>query len=242
MFDKSADIYDAIYSFKDYETEATEIHRLIQERKPGARTLLDVACGTGAHLEHLARHYEVEGLDLEGALLEMARARLPDVSLHKGDMVDFELDKTFDVVTCLFSSIGYVETETDLGRAIESMAKHLEPGGVLIVEPWLEPGVFTDGHLDMTPVDEPDLKVARVSRSSIEDGASILEFQYLVARTDGISHFTETHRLGLFSKEQHVRAFEAARLSVDYHPGGLMGRGLYVATKRVGIGVSGAKV
>ena len=231
MFDKSADLYDAIYSFKDYAAEAAEIHRLIQERKPGARTLLDVACGTGAHLEQLARDYEVEGLDLEGALLEMARARLPDVSLHKGDMVSFDLEKTFDVVTCLFSSIGYVETETNLGSAIETMARHLEPGGVLIVEPWLEPGVFTDGHLDMTLVDEPELKVARVNRSRIDDGVSVLEFQYLVARGDGISHFTETHRLGLFSTDQHVRAFEAAGLSVDHDPEGLMGRGLYVATK-----------
>ena len=231
MFDKSADIYDAIYSFKDYAAEAAEIHRLIQERKPGAGTLLDVACGTGAHLEHLARHYDVEGLDLEGALLETARARLPDVSLHKGDMVSFELDKTFDVVTCLFSSIGYVETEANLARAIETLARHLEPGGVLIVEPWLEPDVFTDGHLDMTLVDEPELKVARVNRSRIVGGVSVLEFQYLVARADGIAHFTETHRLGLFTKDQHVQAFEAVGLSVDHDPEGPMGRGLYVGIK-----------
>ena len=231
MFDKSADIYDALYFFKDYVAEAAEIHRLIQERKPGARTLLDVACGTGAHLEHLGRNYEVEGLDLEGALLEMARARLPDVSLHKGDMVSFELDKNYDVVTCLFSSIGYVETETNLRRAIEAMAKHLGPRGVLIVEPWLEPDIFTDGHLDMTLVDQPDLKIARMNRSHIEDGASVLDFHYLVARRDGISHFTETHRLGLFTKDQHIRAFEAAGLSVDHDPEGLMGRGLYIGVK-----------
>lgn len=232
MFDKSADIYDALYSFKDYAAEAAEIHRLIQERRPEARTLLDVACGTGAHLEQLGRHFEAEGLNLEGALLEVARGRLPDVSLHKGDMVSFDLDKTYDVVTCLFSSIGYVETETNLRRAIETMAKHLEPGGVLIVEPWLEPDVFTDGHLDMTLVDDQDLKVARMNRSRIEDGVSVLAFDYLVARSDGISHFTETHRLGLFTKDQHIRAFEAAGLSVDHDPEGLMGRGLYVATKR----------
>jgi len=231
MFDRSADIYDAIYSFKDYAAEVAAVDGLIQKRKPGAKTLLDVACGTGAHLEHLAASYEVEGLDIEGALLEVARRRMPDVVLHRGDMTDFDLEKTFDVITCLFSAIGYVQTEKGLGRAIAAMVRHLEPGGVLIVEPWLGPDVFEDGRIDMTLVDEPGLKIARTNNSSIEDGISVLEFHYLVTRPEGTTHFSETHRLGLFTTEQHLRAFEAAGLDADYDPEGLMGRGLYVAVR-----------
>ena len=231
MFDKSADIYDAIYSFKDYAAEAAAIDSLIQKRKSGAKTLLDVACGTGAHVEHLSHYYDAEGLDLDGGMLEIARARLPEASLHKGDMTSFELDKTYDAVTCLFSSIGYVETEANLRSAIDTMAKHLEPRGVLIVEPWFEPDAFRDGHIDMTLVDEPDLKVARMNVSTIEGGISVLNFQYLVTRPDGISHFAETHRCGLFTKDQHIAAFEAAGLAVEHEPKGLMGRGLYIGTR-----------
>ena len=231
MFHKSADIYDAVYSFKDYATEAATIDTLIQSRMPGAKRLLDVACGTGAHIAHLADHYEVEGLDLDGGMLEIARQRLPDVVLHKGDMAGFDLDKTFDAITCLFSSIAYVETEENLVQAIETMARHLEPGGVLIVEPWLEPDVFEDGHIAISVVDEPDLKVARMARSRIENGVSVLEFHYLVNRPDGVSQFTEEHRAGLFTREQHERAFEAAGLAVDHDPEGLMGRGIYVGVR-----------
>jgi SAM-dependent methyltransferase len=231
MFHKSADIYDAVYSFKDYATEAATIDTLIQSRMPGAKRLLDVACGTGAHIAHLADHYEVEGLDLDGGMLEIARQRLPDVVLHKGDMAGFDLDKTFDAITCLFSSIAYVETEENLVHAIKTMARHLVPGGVLIVEPWLEPDVFEDGHMAISVVDEPDLKVARMARSRIENGVSVLEFHYLVNRPDGVSQFTEEHRAGLFTTEQHVRAFEAAGLSVDHDPEGLMGRGIYVGAR-----------
>lgn len=231
MFAKSADIYDKIYSFKDYAGDAAAIHDLIQKHNPEARTLLDVACGTGAHMEHLARSYEVEGLDLDGDLLEIARRRLPDVVLHKGDMTDFDLKKTFDVITCLFSSIGYVETEESLSRALATMARHLLPGGVLIVEPWLGPDVFEEGRIDMTLVDEPDLKIARANNSSVQDGVSVLEFHYLVTRPEGTTHFTETHRLGLFTAEQHLRAFEASGLDAGYDPEGLMGRGLYVAVR-----------
>src|SRR4030095_7263880 len=110
MFTKSAQFYDALYHFKDYAAAAEQLHALIQETCPGASTLLDVACGTGKHLEYLRAYYRVEGLDLNAQLLEVARKRCPGVLFHQGNMVDFNLDRSFDVVTCLFSSIGYVKT------------------------------------------------------------------------------------------------------------------------------------
>ena len=135
MFDKSARLYDAIYSFKDYAAEAARVHELIQQRAPGATTLLDVACGTGKHLEHLRAHYDAEGLDLNADLLAIARERNPETKLHEVDMVDFDLDEQFDAVTCLFSSIGYVQTVERLDQAIATMARHLSARGVLVVEP-----------------------------------------------------------------------------------------------------------
>ena len=58
-------------------------------------------------------------------------------ALEVADMTSFDLGRRFDVVTCLFSSIGYVGTAERLDQAIATMAAHLEPGGTLIVEPWL---------------------------------------------------------------------------------------------------------
>ena len=107
VFTKSAAFYDALYSWKDYQGEVEKLTAVIRSRVPDARTLLDVACGTGRHLELLSDGYRVEGLDLDAQLLAVARERLPSVPLHSGDMRDFELGRRFDVVTCLFSSIGY---------------------------------------------------------------------------------------------------------------------------------------
>ena len=138
MFTKSAAFYDALYSFKDYPGEAERLHALIQERTPPAsapRTLLDVACGTGHHLQYLRRWYTVEGVDLDAGLLDLARQRLPDVPLHQRDMADFDLGRRFDAVVCLFSAIGYVKTADRLRRAVACLAAHVAPGGVLVVEP-----------------------------------------------------------------------------------------------------------
>jgi len=229
VFSRSAPIYDAIYaSIRDYPREAAQLDALIQERRADARTLLDVACGTGAHLEHLAGKYEVEGLDLDPEMLAVARERLPDAIFHEGDMVSFDLDKCFDAVVCMFSSIGYVKTEERLRDAIASMARHLEPGGVLVVEPWLSPDVWGKPHVGAVFVDEPELKIARLNVPETEGTVSIVDFQYLVGTLNGVEHFSEHHELGLFTVDQYLDAFRAAGLAVDHDPEGPMGRGLYV--------------
>lgn len=230
VFSRSARLYDAVYaSIRDYPREAAELDRLIQERRPGARTLLDVACGTGAHLEHLTG-YEVEGLDLDPEMLGVARERLPNVPLHEGDMADFDLGKRFDAVVCMFSSIGYVRTAERLRSAVASMARHLEPGGVLVVEPWLSPEVWVDRHVGAVFVDQPELKIARMNVGEREGNLSIFEFEYLVGTPNGLERFNERHELGLFTVEQYLEAFRAAGLEVDHDPEGPMGRGLYIGS------------
>jgi SAM-dependent methyltransferase len=230
VFTRSARFYDAIYSWKDYLAETERLDGLIRERRPAARTLLDVACGTGLHLEHLRDRYEVEGLDLDPELLEIARGRLADVPLREGDMRDFELGKRFDVVTCLFSSIGYAKTEESLRAAIATMARHLEPGGVLVVEPWLTPESYRTPHVGAVFVDEPELKIARVNIAERGVGTSVIVFHYVVGTPEEIDRFEERHELGLFTHEQYLEAFRAAGLSVEHDSEGLMGRGLYLGT------------
>jgi SAM-dependent methyltransferase len=232
VFRRSARLYDAVYAtMKDYRAEAERVHELVEARRPGARTLLDVACGTGAHLEHLARHYDVEGLDLDPDMLAVARERLPGVPLHEADMAAFELGRTFDAVVCLFSSIAYVRTLERLERAVASMAAHLEPGGVLVIEPWVLPEQWDARRLHAVFVDEPDLKIARMSVPPPLAREQTLEFHYLVATRDGIEHFTERHDIAMFTHDEYVGAVGAAGVRVEHDPDGLVGRGLYVGVR-----------
>jgi ubiquinone/menaquinone biosynthesis C-methylase UbiE len=229
VFTKTAAFYDAVYSFKDYPAEAARLRDLITRHTQGG-TLLDVACGTGGHLQHLRQWYTVEGLDLDPQLLEVARQRLPDVPLYQADMTAFELGRRFDAVVCLFSSIGYVKTVDGLQRAIVCMARHVAPGGVLVVEPWFAPETYRVGHVAALFVDRPQLKIARMNVSEVRGRISVLNFQYLVGTPDGVEHFAERHELGLFTRGEHEAAFGAAGLEVTYDPQGLIGRGLYVGT------------
>src|SRR5215470_2925065 len=122
----AARAYDLFYKEKDYRAEASAVVALAEQYAPGARSLLDVACGTGLHLTHLAAHYPiVAGVDVSEEMLVEARAAAPDVPFEPGDMRTFDLGKQFDVVTCLFSAIGYMTEEADLRAAVANMARHV---------------------------------------------------------------------------------------------------------------------
>jgi SAM-dependent methyltransferase len=232
MYTKSAEFYDAIYSWKNYAAEAEICRGFIQQYKRSAgTTLLDVACGTGMHMQQLQQWYTVEGLDLDPELLKIAAGRCPGGTLHEGNMIDFELGKQFDIVTCLFSSIGYTRTVDKLNQTVQTFARHVVPGGVVLFEPWLMPGQYIPRNIHARFVDLPDLKIARMNASRVEDGISFLDFHYLIGTPDGVEHVTESHALGLFTDEEYRAALQGAGLEVHFDTPGLDGRGVYIGVK-----------
>jgi ubiquinone/menaquinone biosynthesis C-methylase UbiE len=233
MFTKSRQFYDALYKFKDYSAASEELHALIQKLRPDAKSLLDCACGTGRHLEYLQKHYEIEGLDVSRDMLDIARKRIPAVPLHEGDMVDFNLRKSFDVVTCLFCSIGYVKTSENMQSAVSCMASHLLPGGILVLEPWLTPTSYIPGKVVANFVNEPELKIAWIYTSEISCQLSKFDIHYLVGTPHSVEYFIEKEEMGLFTHEKYLEAFSKANIAVDYDPKGLFGYGMYVGVKKL---------
>ena len=227
---RAARWYDAIYGFKDYAAEAEMIRSRVIERRPGARRLLDVACGTGEHLKHLRAHFDVEGLDASAEMLDIARAKLPGVPLHLGDMRRFKLGRTFDAAMCMFGAMGHLDTADEVAEAVACIARHLEPGGVLIVEPFLTPERFTDGKLSGRFIDEEKLKLARVGQSRREGDKAILDMHHLMATPDGVESFVERMVLTLFPLDVFRQAMSAVGMTIDFDPKGPMDRGLFVGT------------
>jgi SAM-dependent methyltransferase len=227
-YDKSARIYDLLYvgtGIKDYHAETAELDRLIKESCPTARTLLDVACGTGAHLAELRQRYEVEGADLSPAMLAVARERLPGVPLHQADMRTLDLGRRFDAVICLFSSIGYVTDPTEMRSTVARLAAHVAPGGVLILDGWVRPDEWRESFRPEPDIarDEATL-VVRLAHSRREGNVTAMDMHHLVQTAQGIDYFVERHRLALTATADYVSAVESAGLAARVIPNYMPGR------------------
>lgn len=73
---------------------------------PGGGAILDVGCGTGAHLEMYQRYgCRLFGIDASASMLEQARARLGDrADLRRGDAAHMEYEaQSFDLVLCMLA-------------------------------------------------------------------------------------------------------------------------------------------
>ncbi len=232
-------LYDMLYLSrgKDFAAEAKVVADLILTRRPQATSLLDVGCGTGEHLATWRTMFpHVEGVDVSPDMVAVARAKLPDVPIHLGDMRDFRLDRSVDGICTLFSTLGYMPSTAELDTAVANLTGHLPPGGVLVAEPWWFPERFLDGHIGHDVIRTGEATVARVVRSTTVDGTSRLEAHYVAADAHGIRSFVHVQRFTLFTHADYRRAFVRAGCDVEYLPepeaGMTAGRGLFVGVRR----------
>ena len=131
-YTKFGQFYDAVMG--DNTRAATFVRSLITQHKPEARTLLELACGTGAVLAHLARDYEVAGLDLSAEMLALARRKLPRVKFFRANMTTFDLGRKFDVIICVADSINHVLSFAGWRKVFRRAAAHLAHDGLFIFD------------------------------------------------------------------------------------------------------------
>jgi SAM-dependent methyltransferase len=152
VFDAYAAYYDLLNRGKDYEAEAAYIDTLLQRHLPGARHILELGCGTGAHAERFAsRGYSVTGIDRSQEMVKRANARrasLPEdiarrMEFTVGDIASVRVARTFDAVVSLFHVFSYLTTNSALHEAMQTSATHLRAGGLLCFDYWHGPGVLT---------------------------------------------------------------------------------------------------
>ena len=231
-----ADLYDTFCNGieKDFAGQAGQIAALVRRARPHARTLLDVACGTGEHAKYLSEvhGFEVDGIDISPEMIERTRAKCPRGRFDVGDMVDFQLGRRYDGVLNLFGAIAHAGTVPRLRDTLACMRDHLVPGGIAVVQPYLTPDELQVGTAEYT-VESGNLRVMRTRRSERDGHRQRLYFHYTVEGPDGTQELDEAHDLALFTVEETLGAFFAVGLAATYDPGSpdeLGGKGFYVAS------------
>ena len=234
-FARSTHIYDDLYQkSRDYKSQAAQISKWIHIRKPDAKSLLDIACGTGLHLSYLAPYYEVAGIDINPAMVEIAKSRNSGINVWIGNMKDFNIGKTFDTIICMFSSITYADTVEGLNMTLANFARHLNPNGICIVEPFVTPEVWRDGiGLGLRTAESTNKKVVMVDRAERSGRRVRREIIYVVATPDRIEQIYEEYTFPLFAHEEYEIAFRLAGFDIEFDKKGFVeGRGMYFGKKR----------
>jgi SAM-dependent methyltransferase len=100
-------------------------------RLPAGGRVLDLGCGNGAKIARLGERFEVVAVDISEQQLELARARLPQATLLRGDFGDLDFSAgTFDAITALYS-IMHVPRQEHRGL-FERIAGWLKPDGLFL--------------------------------------------------------------------------------------------------------------
>jgi len=131
-YSKFFQFYDRVMG--DRSDAANYIRDLIELYHPDAKTLLEIACGTGALLGRLSESYEVTGLDRSRPMLAIARKRLPHIRLLRQDMTNFRIDRRVDAIVCAFDAINHLHPFADWRKTFRSVASHLNGGGVFVFD------------------------------------------------------------------------------------------------------------
>jgi len=135
QFELIAPYYDALMAGVPYGRWIDYIEDILKRLEYRPKSILDVACGTGNVTERLAaRGYEVVGVDIAPAMIDIAREKRTGVEYHVQDMADLKLARKFDLAISLFDSLNYI-TDTDrLRQGMRRVAEHLNDGGLFIFD------------------------------------------------------------------------------------------------------------
>ncbi len=204
-----ATYYDHIPGYRD----RGDVGFYVDEATQSEGSVLEVCCGTGRLLVPIARKdIEVTGIDLSPYMLGRCRDKLKNesarvrsrVRLVESDMRDFELDQKFSLAFIAFRSFQHLTTPADQRACLETIRRHLQPGGRLILD-------LFNPNLEYLAADNVGVESPPDSEFTMPDGTGVLRSQRLVSKNlaDQINNveFIYRHSLVDGSVQKHVHAF-----------------------------------
>ena len=222
-----------------FTAERTEQEVGFAERKlkldAGAR-VLDLCCGPGRHSVLLAeRGYKVTGLDLSQSYLDLAKRAASDSKVDLdtvlADMREIPFDDHFDAVINMYSSFGYLESEAEDLRVLESISKSLKRGGRLLLDmlnrEWAVANyIQNDWHAEADGT-------LYVEHRALDLGSSRMRVRFVIVGPNGDRHDSIGHDIRLYSYTEMIRLLERVGFVGIEVFGGFDGERYGIETRRM---------
>jgi SAM-dependent methyltransferase len=219
VFERYAPLYDLFYRQRDVEREVAILCELCGRHGSLPSSVLDLGCGTGAHLQVFARlGWRAAGVEQSQEMLELAQRRIPNARVRwlHGDATQIELGERFDLVVGLFHVLSYQIDDREVVGLLRTAALHA--GSLVAFDFWYAPAVLAIGPEQREArVEGQGLCVTRTARPRLDAAARRIDvdYEFLVERDDGSrERFSELHRLRCFDADEIAQFCRAAGLEM----------------------------
>jgi SAM-dependent methyltransferase len=208
-FSDYAKYYDLFYADKNYAGEVGFVVNVIRRHSSGARSFLDLGCGSGRHAVELVKAgFSVTGLDTSAEMIASGKERaasLPTelrdrLTLIQGDAVNHHPSQIYDAVVALFHVINYQTTNDALRGLFSSARKALAVDGIFVFDFWYGPAVLTEKpEVRIKRIQTSDIKLTRIAEPVHDVNRNIVDVNYTViiidAKSGQAQEIKETHSM-----------------------------------------------
>ncbi len=135
--------FDADYYDYEFKSRKDDVRFYVSRYLEADGEVLELGVGSGRiALSAVRKGARVTGIDLSETMLEQAekhRVKLPAkrrsaLSLHLGDMRNFNLGRRFNLITIPFNAFMHLYTIADVDQCLDAVKRHLSPDGKLILD------------------------------------------------------------------------------------------------------------
>jgi len=221
IYDHYAQVYDDSGQIAFSIKMIPYLDDLLQRHPAPGRSMLDLACGTGTvALSFAQQGWEVYGVDASSGMLAQARHKVEqtghNVTLSQQDMRRFLLPHPVALVTCLYDSLNYVLTLSELQQVLRRVAAALVPGGLFMGDMNTQETLEHVWGNNTFFVESQDMAVVLRSGYEPETRLSTVHIVGFVRQENGLySRFDEHHTEVAYEDDEVRAALEAAGLHVE---------------------------
>jgi SAM-dependent methyltransferase len=226
-------LYDdpELAGFYDHDNEARADFEYCLRLAAGARSVLDLGCGTGQLAAALAEGRSVAGIDPAGGMLDIARKRPGGqrVEWIQADARKIRLDRRFDLVVLTGHAFQVFLTSDDQAAVLRTIAHHLTPSGRFIFDTrnpaakeWLEWGP----EASLRFIAHPEFGQVKAWNTAAYDPAiRVVTYETHYEIPDAGRRFSAASRIAFPTKDSLAELIEEAGLATDRWLGDWQGNG-----------------
>jgi SAM-dependent methyltransferase len=179
--------------------------------------VLEAACGTGRVLLPIARAgINIDGIDLSKEFIKIIKEKLTAeslevqkrVTIYEGDMRDFSLAKSYDLIKIPFRPLQHLYTVEDQLKVFQMFARHLKKNGHL---------AFNVFYPNYQTIDELGIEKEDQSWIDPQDSSITVKRSFIKTKADKLRQFFEAEFIFRSYRGKKLVKEERSLLKMSYY-------------------------